>query len=379
MKTRSIVRTLALAAGLALPLAAQAQLFSTGFTYQGQLKDGAALANGAYEMVFNLCAASSGPALDHFGSTGAPINVPVVNGLFIQELQFAQPTAYSGQDRWLEIQVRPQGGTTFTTLTPRQRLSPTPYAIQCRGLQFSSVGQTQAGLLNPGTPANQYNGLEFANGSTTGWSIVRDVDNNLMFKRGDSTQGAKYVFIAPNGYVSIGQGQTPTAPLQVFGHAKVNVLEILGGSDIAEPFAISAAHSELQTPNSELAEPQPGMIVTIDPDHVGGLKVASAAYDHAVAGVISGAGGVNAGMVLRQEGTVADGQHPVALSGRVWCLVDADANGPVHAGDLITTSGTPGHGMKATDSAKASGAVIGKAMSSLESGRGLVLVLVNLQ
>ena len=95
--------------------------------------------------------------------------------------------------------------------------------------------------------------------------------------------------------------------------------------------------------------------------------------------IISGAGGVNVGLTLSQEGTVADGDHPVAMAGRVWTWCDADANGPITAGDLLTTSGTPGHAMKVSDRDRAGGATIGKAMSSLESGKGLVLVLVNLQ
>jgi hypothetical protein len=68
----------------------------------------------------------------------------------------------------------------------------------------------------------------------------------------------------------------------------------------------------------------------------------------------------------------------VALSGRVYCLVDADS-GAIAPGDLITTSSTPGHGMKVSDHVRAQGAIIGKAMTPLESGRGLVLVLVSLQ
>jgi hypothetical protein len=102
------------------------------------------------------------------------------------------------------------------------------------------------------------------------------------------------------------------------------------------------------------------------------------AYDTSVAGVISGAGGVKPGMLMGQRGTVADGKHPVALTGRVYCWVDADA-GAVRAGDLITTSDTPGHGMKVKNHKKAQGAIIGKAMSSLEKGKALVLVLVSLQ
>ena len=90
-----------------------------------------------------------------------------------------------------------------------------------------------------------------------------------------------------------------------------------------------------------------------------------------------GAGGLQAGMVMAQHG-VADGGHPVALTGRVWCWCEASA-APIGPGDLLTTSGTPGHAMKVSDYAKAQGAILGKAMSSLERGRGLVLVLVTLQ
>lgn len=168
------------------------------------------------------------------------------------------------------------------------------------------------------------------------------------------------------------------------GKTQVNVLEILGGADIAEPFNVAAsgqANSDQETglESARHAEVVPGMVVSIDPARIGELRICDRAYDTTVAGVISGAGGVSVGMTLKQEGTAADGKHPVALTGRVWCWCDADAGGAIRAGDLLTTSSTPGHAMKVTDHAAAQGATIGKAMSSLESGRGLVLVLVNLQ
>jgi hypothetical protein len=59
-------------------------------------------------------------------------------------------------------------------------------------------------------------------------------------------------------------------------------------------------------------------------------------------------------------------------------MVDASLV-PVSVGDLLTTSGTPGHAMKAGDAARAFGAVIGKALRPLSSGRGLVPILVALQ
>ncbi len=82
-------------------------------------------------------------------------------------------------------------------------------------------------------------------------------------------------------------------------------------------------------------------------------------------------------MVMKSEGK-AEGKQPVAMTGRVWCYVDASF-GAVRPGDRLTTSSTPGHAMKADDAARAPGAVIGKAMTELKEGKGLVLVLVNLQ
>jgi hypothetical protein len=100
-------------------------------------------------------------------------------------------------------------------------------------------------------------------------------------------------------------------------------------------------------------------------------------YDTRVAGVVSGAGGLNPGLTLSQQG-IADKGENIALSGRVYALADA-SNGPIKPGDFLTTSSSPGYAMKATDRGRSYGAVIGKAMSSLEEGKGLVLVLVNLQ
>ena len=152
------------------------------------------------------------------------------------------------------------------------------------------------------------------------------------------------------------------------GRIITEVLQITGGADLSEQFDISTSSAAVK----------PGMIVSIDPNAVGMLRISDKAYDPAVAGVVSGAGGVKPGMLMGQIGSVADGAHPVALSGRVYCLVDADY-GAIKPGDLITTSNTPGHGMIATDHDRARAAVIGKAMSPLDEGKGLILVLVNLQ
>lgn len=150
-----------------------------------------------------------------------------------------------------------------------------------------------------------------------------------------------------------------------WGRAICNELELLGGSDLAEPFAMSEG------------EVPAGALVVIDSENPGKLKLSSRAYDTRVAGIVSGAGGVKPGLTLSQKEVFEDGQN-VAINGRVYCLADA-SYGAIRPGDMLTTSATPGHAMKATDRNRAYGSVIGKAMSGLDNDTGLVLVLVNLQ
>ena len=154
------------------------------------------------------------------------------------------------------------------------------------------------------------------------------------------------------------------------GRITTEVLQITGGSDLSEQFEISSPIPDVT--------PVPGMVVSIGSEVLGELEISHRAYDRRVAGVISGAGDVQPGMLMGQSGTAADGQYPVALTGRVYVWVDAD-HAPVKAGDLLTTSNTPGHARKVLDHRKAQGSVLGKAMSGLASGRGLVLTLVTLQ
>ena len=150
------------------------------------------------------------------------------------------------------------------------------------------------------------------------------------------------------------------------GVTSVNVMRITGGADFAENFDVA---SKVTNSNAISGNVQPGMVVAIDPRNPGKLALTRKAYDRTVAGIISGAGGVQPpGMMMGHEGTLADGKHPVALSGRVYCWVDA-TRGAIKPGDLLTTSSIPGHAMKATNHAKARGAIVGKAMTGLRQGK----------
>jgi len=109
----------------------------------------------------------------------------------------------------------------------------------------------------------------------------------------------------------------------------------------------------------------------------GALRQSDRIYDKRVAGVISGAGDYKPGIILGKQ-QAQKNRVSIALLGKVYCKVDAQGS-PIEVGDLLTTSATPGHAMKAQDSQKAFGAVIGKALQPLRNGHGLVPILITLQ
>jgi hypothetical protein len=158
--------------------------------------------------------------------------------------------------------------------------------------------------------------------------------------------------------------------VEVTGHVwapqgTINCYEVsLSGADCAENFDIGGS-----------AIIEPGSVMVIDDE--GTLRPCASAYDKKVGGVISGAGAFKPGITLGQVES-ARNRQPIALLGKVYCKADA-TYGPIEIGDMLTTSPTLGHAMKAADPYKAFGAVIGKALRSLQSGQELIPILIALQ
>lgn len=179
------------------------------------------------------------------------------------------------------------------------------------------------------------------------------------------------VRITKDGNVAIGT----RARIDHTGRGYFRGVTVTGGADLAEQFQVNRPQNGSR---GAVTAVEPGMVVVIDPQNPGQLLVSSQAYDRKVAGIISGAGGIEPGMVMGPSDAPAEGDQPVALTGRVYVWADA-SQGAIEPGDLLTTSDIPGHAMKVTDYVRAQGAIIGKAMSGLRTGNGLVLVLVTLQ
>ncbi len=119
----------------------------------------------------------------------------------------------------------------------------------------------------------------------------------------------------------------------------------------------------------------PGDVLVLDTDHPGKILKSLDPYSTSVAGIYS----TKPGTVGRRQLTPPSGTEvPMAMLGVVPAKVTAE-NGAIHVGDLLVSSSEPGYAMKGTDRSRMLGAVIGKAMGTLDSGAGTIEVLVTLQ
>ncbi|MFN8453923.1 MAG: hypothetical protein U0401_04495 [Anaerolineae bacterium] len=101
-------------------------VIGSAFTYQGRLNSGGAPANGSFDFQFKLFDAAGGGT--QIGGVATKAATSVANGLFTVSLDFGWD-AFNGQARYLETAVRPAGSGGYTTLSPRQTLTPQPYAL----------------------------------------------------------------------------------------------------------------------------------------------------------------------------------------------------------------------------------------------------------
>ncbi|NUS00868.1 MAG: hypothetical protein HOV67_37085 [Kribbellaceae bacterium] len=224
------------------------------------------------------------------------------------------------------------------------------------------VGQTGSGVWGLGQTASGVYGETHGAGTDGAAGVLGEgLESGLGVKgisRAERMAGVAGYNVAGNGPGVYGEG----VPAGYF-HGDVIVTGDLrlAGADVAEQFEVGT-------------DVQDGTVVVLEDD--GSLRPSATAYDKRVAGVVSGAGDRKPALVLDRVEALADrpDRKPVAVVGKAWCR----SVGPIGVGDLLTTAAEPGHAMVASDRDAAFGAVIGKALTPLAEGRGMVLVLVGL-
>lgn len=184
-----------------------------------------------------------------------------------------------------------------------------------------------------------------------------------IFAQGGELAGDFVGGVRINGFLNVEDRGRIGGDLHVDRSLFVRTDIQMTGGDYAEDFDVCS-------------DAVPGTVMVIGDE--GEIGACTAEYDRRVAGVLSGAGGYAPAIVLDRPDGPQPGRLPLALMGKVWTLADATER-PIAIGDLLTTSSTPGHAMKAADPVRAFGAVIGKALRPLAGGRGMVPMLVSLQ
>jgi hypothetical protein len=141
---------------------------------------------------------------------------------------------------------------------------------------------------------------------------------------------------------------------------------VLCGGDYAESVSVSGQRTRYE----------PGDIVIIDSDNPGSFTKSAQPYSTGIAGIYS----TKPGAIGRRstDPDKAKSDIPMAMIGIVPAKVSAE-NGPIKPGDLLVTSATVGYAMKGTDRSQLPGAIVGKALGTLNAGTGVIDVLVTLQ
>jgi len=267
------------------------------------------------------------------------------------------------------------------------------------------IGVYGEGENGPGIAGRSQAGNGLEGSSTNGYGLFAHSDNNhSIYVDGAGLHG---VYVESAGWDGVAVWSAATAGMYVHSAGAdgilvdtanwdgVHVVGPVGGAYYGsgkkgdEDFAVlntgevrskvgfaapTHGFAENMAVEGALAGYEPGDVLVAATTGKGAVALSSVAYSPAVIGVYAASPAVVGGQAVvtgQQAGGV-----PVTILGMVLCKVSAE-NGPISPGDLLVTSATPGHAMRADQAPQ--GTVLGKALEALASGTGVILVLVTLQ
>ena len=226
------------------------------------------------------------------------------------------------------------------------------------GIEFKGANQPQSGSLFLGVVPN-----------------VGGTGGELQIVNGS---GQPFVAFENGGNVGIGT-TTPSYALDVAGQVRATTGFVFPDNTVQTtaftPTLCGGDYAESIDVTGNRTSYEPGDVLVIDPNVPGKFLKSNESYSTMVAGIYSTKPGY---VGRRQTGPKNPEEVPMAMVGIVPTKVSAE-NGPIKTGDLLVASSTLGHAMKGTDRSLLTGAVIGKALGSLDSGNGVIEVLVTLQ
>lgn len=285
------------------------------------------------------------------------------------------------------------------TTSPEDTLHVYTNASPNEGITIDSNGSTanQAGLrlIAGHSTTNRATRVDFLNvpGSATvpQWTLISDYSqngtNDFRFVKSDASTSV--LTLLQSGSVGIGT-TNPASMLSVGPSSQFQVSSV--GAVTAPSMTFTGANGGTQTTpwtgvlcGGDYAEDmradqkkesyEPGDVLVLTSDDNSDVTKSVEPYSAMVAGIYATKPGV---VGLRDAVAKSKDNVPMAMVGVVPTKVSAE-NGSIHKGDLLVTSSQRGYAMKGTDRNRMLGAVIGKAMGSLDSGTGVIEVLVTLQ
>lgn len=332
--------------------------------FQGRLLDanGNPL-NGQYDMVFRLWKSATSTDSDDLEYTFTQNDVQVTNGLFDLPIGTSGITPNEGIDPaiftqalYLEIEIEGE------VLSPRQKLNGAPYAMTLAGGSvIISLHEGDGAGGSDETDIN-YATLSVVAAGAKGTALGINANQGDLIRACTGVLGGTNTRSCSDLRFRVQNNGNVTADGSITG----------GGADFAEYISLAEEPSTVVAAGHAY---EPGDVMVISPTEDRAVELASEPYSTAVIGVYSTDPVVlGGGRYLDDEGSTD--MLPVGIVGIVPVKVSAE-NGAIHRGDLLTTSSTPGHAMLAADHVP--GAILGKAMGELESGTGVIEVVLLLQ
>ena len=179
------ILTVALVIVISQGSSAHAEDMGTAFTYQGRLLDANSEADGIYDFQFKLFDSNSNGI-----QAGSDVNIPdldVIEGYFTAKLDFDDPNIFKGDARWLEIGARAgelNDPNSYTLLSPRLRITPTPYAMYAKS--GTPGPQGEQGPIGPQGPAGPTLGIYDSLGLTSsGGRAAGDAGARTLYNLGN--------------------------------------------------------------------------------------------------------------------------------------------------------------------------------------------------